>query len=630
MIRKARFVVVLVSLSLLIPGTSVANAPPASGFRAVTGPAAASFRLPADVVELWRADLDNGLTQVRYQQRVAGAAVLGGQLTILRRSDEISAVIGAHYPGLMAANSVVLSRANARAIAQARIGARGRWIVKLMLDPADRHFFYAVENRRFASRWIHWVDASSGTIRNAFNAIAHDGPGTGVKGDTKTLDTSIEGTTNVLRTTDGRQETYDMRNRRGGQFLPGVLMSDADDSWTTPGVQSPGQAAGVDAHFYAGVVDDFYESTFGRDSIDDAGLTIRSSVHYGHKYNNAFWNGAQMVYGDGDQRAFREFSGSLEVVGHELTHGVTQYTSNLIYQGESGALNESFSDIIGATIERATNEPLSSNCVQVVAGSCNDWALAEDLDLALTDDVAGFRNMADPQEDGDPDHYTELINDPSDGGGVHTNSGVPNHAYYLLVTGGLNAGCDTIGSDGHTHTVDCTVNVPGIGLGPAAQIFYTGFTSLAENANMCDARNATVAAAVALATGFDDETALAWDAVGLHSGCTGAPPVPVCEVPDATIPFESAHPYKSFTDCSWIYDHGSANFRLHFSLLETEADFDFVYVYDGNGTELHKLTGVQNGFTTDCITTQTARVRLQSDQLINKRGFIVDAAVQPC
>jgi Zn-dependent metalloprotease len=600
-----------------------------SGPRALSGAEATAFKIPSDVVKLWQAGLANGLTQTRYQQRVAGANVLGGQLTVLRRGNTVAAVIGAHYPGLKPARPAVLDRAAARGIAQQRIGAGGRWFVRLMIDPADRHLFYRVLNARFDARRIFWVDAASGAVRNSFNALTTDGPGTGVKGDTKQLDTSIEGSTNVLRTSDSRQETHDIQNRRGSQFLPGLLMSDADDTWNLAGVESPGQPAGVDAHFYAGVVDEFYSTFFDRDSIDDDGLKIVSTVHYGHKYNNAFWNGNQMVYGDGDQRNFREFSGGLEVIGHELTHGVTQYTSNLIYQGESGALNESFSDIIGNTIENATNEPLSSNCFVVNPGTCNDWVVAEDLILNNTDTVAGFRNMADPQEDNDPDHYSELINDPSDGGGVHTNSGVPNHAYYLLVVGGKNAGCDTVGSGGHQHTADCSVTVPSIGLNNAAQIFYAGFTSLAENANMCDARNATVAAAVAAGTGFNDEVGLAWDAVGLHDGCTGSPPVPVCEFEVSSTPFESAHPYKSFTDCTWIYDNGTANFALHFSLLETEENFDYVFVYDGNGTELHQLTGVQSGFTTDCITTQTAGVRLVSDQLINDRGFIVDSAV-PC
>ena len=628
-----RLTLAIVAICLLSMNATTAFASGKSGPLALTGRDAAAYRVPNDVVKLWSARLPGGLTQLRFQQVVGGAQVLGGQLTFLRDANGVNkAVIGAHYPGLAATNAKNITAKRAQGIASARIGNAGRWVTTLMISPANGRLFFKVENFRFDERWIHWVDAGNGAVVNSFNAIAHDGPGTGVKGDTKTIDSS-PGTTSgfVMVTTDNRQKTYDMRNSRSTNVspLPGILVSDADDVWNTPGTASPGHPAAVDAHYYTGIVDDFYGSTFGRNSIDGNGMTIVSSVHYARKYNNAFWNGAQMTYGDGDQRDYREFSGSLEVVGHELTHGVTDFTSELIYQDESGALNESFSDMMGATIERKTNEPLTSNCVVVETGTCNDWALAEDLTINSDDDVAGFRNMADPQEDEDPDHYSELVSDPSDNGGVHSNSGISNHAFYLLVTGGNNAGCDSVGSDGHSHTADCAVTVPGIGLDPAAQIMYAGMTSLSENANFCDARNATVAAAVAQGLGFDDETGLAWDAVGVHAGCVGAPPPPVCETNVSSTPFESRHPYRSYTDCSWIYTHSSAGFKLQFGRVETEADFDYVYVYDGNGTELHKLTGVQTGFLTDCITTQTATVRLQTDQLINKWGFEVTGTA-PC
>jgi bacillolysin len=629
-LRFSRLVVVLSTLTLILQGAAPALARDEgpSGSRALSGQVAAAFVLPGDVYELWRATLPGGRLQVRYQQRVADADVLGGQLTVISNAvGATEAVIGAHYPGLVPRNQRSISAKQAAGIATQRFGAAAGWQTTLMIDPADGRLFYWAESLRFDSRPVLWIDAGSGAVRNSYDAIAHDGPGIGVKGDTKTVDSS--GTTGafVLISDDGRQATYDMQNSRAARNAPGVIFTDADDTWDTPGVQSPGQPAGVDAHFYADLVDAYYSSTFLRDSIDNAGMPIISSVHYGHKYNNAFWNGLQMTYGDGDQREFREFSASLEVVGHELTHGVTQYTSNLVYQGESGALNEAFSDIIGASIENATNEPLSSHCV-VVAGytDCADWALGEDLIINNTDTIAGFRNMADPAEDEDPDHYSELINDPSDGGGVHSNSGVPNHAYFLLVNGGINAGCDAVGSDGHIHTADCGTVVTGIGLSAAQQIFYAGFTSLHSTANMCDARNATVALAGASAA----NVSAAWQAVGIDSTCTGNPPVS-CDVPIATIPFESEHPYNPDQNCTWTYDNGTANFMLHFSLLDTENGFDFVNVIpDGATTPLHAYTGTyRGGTTTECITTQTVDVQLVSDQLINKRGFIVDAAI-PC
>ena len=122
----------------------------------------------------------------------------------------------------------------------------------------------------------------------------------------------------------GRLTTYDARNR---QTLPGVLATDADDTWDTAGRTSPGQPALVDAHFYANVTDTYYQSVFGFDWLNHYAQGMRSSAHVGRNYNNAYWNGTQMVYGDGDGSTFIEFSGDLDVVGHELSHGVTEATA---------------------------------------------------------------------------------------------------------------------------------------------------------------------------------------------------------------------------------------------------------------------------------------------------------------
>jgi len=195
-------------------------------------------------------------------------------------------------------------------------------------------------------------------------------------------------------------------------------------------------------------------------------------------------------------------------------------------------------------------------------GPYRDWQNEESMIQAPAgNDVApGFRNMGDPQEDADPDHYSEFIVTSADNGGVHSNSGISNHAYYLAVNGGKNAGCDAVGSNGHQHTADCGVTVPALGVGRAAEIFYAGFTSLPEFANICDARNATVAVAGADAAA----TSAAWEAVGVKSGCTpGVPPPPACVGdPNAQIPFESPHPYGNNGDCTWAYNNGSGGFAF--------------------------------------------------------------------
>ncbi len=551
---------------------------------------------------------------------VGNAKVLGGQLTVLTdAAGNTVAVVGAHFPGLKAKNTAHVSAAAARGIAAKRVGTEGTWSSTLRIDPKTGRLFHEVVSQRFDHRWVHWVDAGSGAVTKQYDAVA-EGEGVGVKGDTKTIDTTQANGVFQLVSADGRQRTYDAGNTG---VLPGALMTDADDVWDLNRLitRTPAQAPGVDAHYYANVTDDFYKDTFNRDSVDDNGLTIVSSVHVLNRYCNAFWNGEQMAYGDGDGTSCIPLSGGLDVNGHELTHGVTQFTSNLIYENESGALNESFSDMMGNTDE------FYAAAHNLDPAASPDWLIGEDV-ILVPDTAPGFRNMGDPQEDGDPDHYSEFVQTSADNGGVHTNSGIPNHAYYLAVNGGHNAGCDNVGSDGHQHTADCDVNVSAVGLATAAQVFYAGFTSLPEFANMCDARNATVAVARGAARSISD----AWAAVGIHSGCTPAtPPPPPCESdPNATIPFESPHPYGNNGDCTWTYDNGTAGFKFHFSLLDTEKNFDYVIVYDGNGTELARYTGLQHhAISSPCITTQTGSVRLTSDQSVTAQGFIVDAA-EPC
>jgi bacillolysin len=590
-----------------------------SGSFTLAGADARGFAIPSDVVKVWSTRLTNGTTQTRYQQMVGGATVLGGQLTVLADRSGAIAVIGAYYPGLKAKNTAAVSAAGARGVAANRIGADGRWTSTLRINPSDGGLFYEVVNQRFDHRWVHWIDAASGAVKKQYDAVA-EGDGTGVKGDTKTISTTRIGNTFFLRSTDLRQETYD--SAKTGN-LPGTIMTDADDHWNTnlPKLRTPSQAPGVDAHYYANVVDDFYGDTFGRNSLDDNGMQMISSVHVLNRFCNAFWNGEQMAYGDGDGKTCISLSGGLDVVGHELTHGVTQFTSNLIYQDESGALNESFSDMMGNTIE------FYAAAHGLDPAASPDWLIGEDI-ILVPDVAPGFRNMGDPQEDADPDHYSEFIVTTADNGGVHSNSGIPNHAYYLAVNGGKNAGCDAVGSNGHQHTADCDITVPALGVGRASQIFFAGFTSLPEFANMCDARNATVAVAGADAASTSD----AWAAVGLKAGCApGVPPPPACVGdPNAQIPFESPHPYGNNGDCTWTYNNGTGGFAFHFSVLDTEQDFDFVTVTDGNGQQLIRYTGLfRHGATSPCISTPTGSVRLTSDSSVVAQGFIVDSVV-PC
>jgi Zn-dependent metalloprotease len=172
---------------------------------------------------------------------------------------------------------------------------------------------------------------------------------------------------------------------------------------------------------------DFYRECFGRNSVDDAGMTLMSSIHYGVRYDNAFWNGSQMTYGDGDGQVFTDFTKSDDVIGHELTHGVTQFTAGLDYSDEPGALNESVSDVFGAMFHQWRRK-------QTVAQA--DWLVGPGVlgPVALQKGYTCLRDLAAPGSphclSPQPSHYRDYV--PQ--GDPHANSGIPNHAFYLAAT----------------------------------------------------------------------------------------------------------------------------------------------------------------------------------------------------
>jgi thermolysin len=356
-----------------------------------------------------------------------------------------------------------------------------------MIDPGNGRYFYIVDNRGFDSRWFTWVDAETGDILNSFDGLM-TGSGIGVLGDTKDLTglTTYTGSTYQLATPDGRITTYDARNR---SRLPGTLATDSNDTWDLLGRTSPGQPALVDAHVYASVTDAYYQSIHNFDWVSYYPQGMVSSAHLKRNYSNAYWNGSQMAYGDGDGVTFVELCGDLDVVAHELSHGVTSATSDLIYRDESGALNEAFSDIMGTSVE-------------FYYGSGN-WTIGEDI--MPNDD--GIRDMADPGSDGDPSDYDERYTGTDDNGGVHTNSGIANHWYYLLVEGGQNA----------DPTYASGTDVVGIGIAAAEEIAFLGFTGLPADATFCTARAATIAVAGSYASNVAD----AWDEVGVDAALCG-------------------------------------------------------------------------------------------------------------
>jgi len=220
------------------------------------------------------------------------------------------------------------------------------------------------------------------------------------------------------------RSTYSGNN---GTTLPGSLKR-------SEGQAATGDAAVDEAYDGLGATFDLYWDIFGRNSIDDNGMDLIATVHYGNKYNNAFWNGSQMVFGDGDGLIFNRFTIAIDVEGHELTHGVTGATAKLEYHDQPGALNESLSDCFGSMVKQRYKGESSAQA---------DWLIGQGLLAAGINGVA-LRSMKapgtaydDPKlgKDPQPDHMSKYVNTTSDNGGVHINSGIPNKAFYLAAAG---------------------------------------------------------------------------------------------------------------------------------------------------------------------------------------------------
>lgn len=218
---------------------------------------------------------------------------------------------------------------------------------------------------------------------------------------------------------------YDVKNG-GFSQLPGTLvLSEGDPKSGAPAVN--------EAYAYSGTTYNFYKRLFGRNSLDDRGMTLISSVHLGQKLNNAFWTGDQMCYGDGDGQIFIRFTKSLDVVGHELTHGVVSHTCNLDYKNESGALNEHFADVFGSLIKQWQRK-------QTVKKA--DWLIGADImgpgtsakSLRTFTEGKAYENDPLLGTDPQPKHLKNKYKGTADNGGVHINSGIPNHAFYLVAT----------------------------------------------------------------------------------------------------------------------------------------------------------------------------------------------------
>ena len=215
-----------------------------------------------------------------------------------------------------------------------------------------------------------------------------------------------------------RRTIYDTKNSMN---LPGKLVR-------SEGGSKSKDTAVNEAYDGSGKTYKFFLNVFERNSIDDRGMRLDSTVHFRRSYNNAFWNGQQMVYGDGDGLIFNRFTKSLDVIGHELTHGVTQFEAGLVYQDQPGALNEHFSDVFGSLVKQYSKKKTAKKA---------DWLIGEGLFTSNIKGVA-LRSMKAPGtayddpligKDPQPAHMKNFVKTTADNGGVHINSGIPNKAF---------------------------------------------------------------------------------------------------------------------------------------------------------------------------------------------------------
>ncbi len=366
------------------------------------------------------------------------------------------------------------------------------------------------------SRAYVYVNAKTGEVIHKNSIIKHVNvtattAATRYSGNRSIQTDQVSATSYRLReTTRGLGiETYNAK--KGTSYAAAVDFTDTDNVWNDGNYTSTSTTkdnAALDAHWGAAVTYDYWKNTHSRNSYDNAGAKIKSYVHFDLNYNNAYWNGSVMTYGDGSGTGGFNVLTALDVCGHEIGHAICEKTANLAYQKESGAMNEGFSDIWGACIEAYGKTSGVPNA--------NTWLIGENIEMRSG--YVSLRSMSNPNANSQPDTYggtywKTVVNctpnpDTNDNCGVHTNSGVLNYWFYLLSVGG--SGTNDIGS---------AFNVTGITMDKAAKIAYrTESVYLSANSTFANARTGAIQAATDLYGAGSAEviaTTKAWYAVGV-------------------------------------------------------------------------------------------------------------------
>ena len=502
---------------------------------------------------LYKKETDQlGYIHYRYRQTIHGLPVEDGVFYIHTKDGYIISANGEYYPNIkLLVKQAGLTGNQALTIAKSTItGNKGKWHDNITEDPTKVIVFNGNGDYKLVFkadvysqvplvRKYVYVDATNGKVIKEKNRI-HQADVTGAAvtkyNGTKTITTdSYAGSYRLRESGRGNGiNTFDLNTSTS--YGSAVDFTDADNYWNTTTDQDD---AAYDAHYSAEATYDFYFNNYGRNSYNNAGASINSYVHYSTGFVNAFWDGTQMTYGDGDGSNYTALT-STDVVGHEITHAVTENSAALVYSYESGALNESFSDIFGVAIDFYINP-----------GTAN-YLMGDQFAIS----GIPFRSMSNPNLYGDPDTYngTNWYTGSGDNGGVHTNSGVQNFWFYLLAEGG--SGTNDIGN---------AFNVTSISVTDAASIAYRSLTTyLTANSQYSDARNYAIQSAIDLYGSCSTEeiaTTNAWYAVGIGGVYSNA----VIAAFNANITYSCTTPStinftnNSINGSSYWWDFGDGN-----------------------------------------------------------------------
>lgn len=455
----------------------------------------------------------NGTEHVRFDRRFKGLRVLGGDLVVRSNRagtlEDMSHTL-AREPKVDDKPSISLGQAK-RIVAQRYQGddqgnapellvyARGdlprlAWDVRVISEatdgtPSEKHVI---------------VDAQLGTLLDVWDDIhtaAANGTGKSLYSGNVTLTTnSVTGGYELRDPSRGGTYTVNLANKTRG----GSVMTDSDNVWGN-NATSDAASAGVDAQYGTAVTWDYYKNVHGRNGIANDGKGAYNQVHYGRSYNNAYWSDSCfcMTYGDGDGTSLRPLV-SLDVAGHEMTHGVTSRTANLTYSGESGGLNEATSDIFGTMVEFYANN----------SNDAGDYLIGEKIMIKSP----WMRSMIKPSADGaSADCWYSGVGSLD----VHYSSGVANHLFFILAEGTNSSyGASPTCKAGDTRVATGNAVLTGIGRDAAAKIWYRALTTkMTSNTNYAGARAATIAAANDLygaGSATANAVAAAWTAVGVN------------------------------------------------------------------------------------------------------------------